>query len=282
MLIFDKKSYLKGNELGILFSDSNSVGKLHSHEFLEMCYIVSGTAKHIVNGVKRTLSAGSIIIIDYGVSHIVVGKSKDFYSVNILFLPEYIDASLFNCLSFKDVLRNSQINFIYYDDYYHFEDDENEIFPLIEKLVEEYNIERHGNMQYIRCLLIQTIILLMRKCESKAIEAKKSNKDFEMIVEYLRTHYAEHISLNELSRMFNHSTASIYQMFKKNLNIKYSDFLTDIRINAACNLLKETNHSIDEIAAAVGYKDTGTFRQIFKTKIGVTPKAYSKKFSEGL
>ena len=67
-------------------------------------------------------------------------------------------------------------------------------------------------------------------------------------------------------------------MFKKNLNIKYSDFLTDIRINAACNLLKETNHSIDEIAAAVGYKDTGTFRQIFKTKIGVTPKAYSKKF----
>ncbi len=279
MLVYDKKSYLQGNEFSVQFSDGESKGYLHSHEFLEMCYIVSGTAEHIVNGIKRPLSAGSIIIIDYGVSHIVIDKSKDFYSVNMLFMPEYIDDSLFNCLSFKDVLRNSQINFIYFDNYYHFRDDNGEILPLIEKLVEEYNNERHGNMQYIRCILIQTIILLMRKCESKAMQAKKSDKDFETIVEYLRTHYAEHISLNGLSRMFNHSTAAIYQMFQKNLNIKYADFLTDIRINAACNLLKETNHSIDEIAAAVGYKDTGSFRQIFKTKMGLTPKAYSKKFS---
>lgn len=279
MLVYDKKSYLQGNEFSVQFSDGESKGYLHSHEFLEMCYIVSGTAEHIVNGIKRPLSAGSIIIIDYGVSHIVIDKSKDFYSVNMLFMPEYIDDSLFNCLSFKDVLRNSQINFIYYDNYYHFRDDNGEILPLIEKLVEEYNNERHGNMQYIRCILIQTIILLMRKCESKAMQAKKSDKDFETIVEYLRTHYAEHISLNGLSRMFNHSTAAIYQMFQKNLNIKYADFLTDIRINAACNLLRETSDSIDEIAAAVGYKDTGSFRQIFKTKMGLTPKAYSKKFS---
>ena len=69
-------------------------------------------------------------------------------------------------------------------------------------------------------------------------------------------------------------------MFQKNLNIKYADFLTDIRIHAACNLLKETKNPIDEIASAVGYKDTGSFRQIFKTKMGITPKAYSKKFSE--
>ncbi|MBE6762392.1 MAG: helix-turn-helix domain-containing protein [Ruminococcaceae bacterium] len=279
MLVYDKKSYLQGNEFSVQFSDGESKGVLHSHEFLEMCYIVSGTAEHIVNGIKRPLSAGSIIIIDYGVSHIVIDKSKDFYSVNMLFMPEYIDDSLFNCLSFKDVLRNSQINFIYYDNYYHFRDDNGEILPLIEKLVEEYNNERHGNMQYIRCILIQTIILLMRKCESKAMQAKKSDKDFETIVEYLRTHYAEHISLNGLSRMFNHSTAAIYQMFQKNLNIKYADFLTDIRINAACNLLRETSDSIDEIAAAVGYKDTGSFRQVFKNKIGLTPKAYSKKFS---
>jgi len=280
MLIFDKKSYLKGNELGIYFSDSNSIGKLHSHEFLEMSYITEGSADHITNGNRRTISKGSIIIIDYGANHIVTNKSKDFKSVNILFLPEYIDDNLFNCLSFKDVLRNSQINFIYYDDYYYFKDDDGEILPLVEKMVQEYGSDKHGNMQYIRCILIQIIILLMRKCEGKAAQVKTADKDFEKIVEYLRAHYAEHISLEQLSHKFSRSTASIYQMFQKNLNIKYADFLADIRINAACNLLKSSNQPIDNIASAVGYRDTGSFRQVFKEKTGLTPKAYSKKFAE--
>ena len=277
MLIYDKKSYLQENNFALSFSDANGKGFLHSHEFLEMGYILKGSATNITNGNKQRLTEGSMIIIDYDTNHIVVDKSKDFYSVNMLFMPEYIDPSLFNCLSFKDVLRNSQINFIYYDDYYHFKDDEGDILPLIHKIINEYNSNKHASEQYIRCLLIETFILLMRKSEAKALQAKKSDKNFEQIVEYLRTHYAEHISLKDLSLKFNYSTATIYQMFQKNLNIKYADFLADIRINAACNLLKESNLTIDEIAYAVGYKDTGSFRKIFKSKIGVSPKSYSKK-----
>ena len=278
MLIYDRQSYLQGNEFRLLFSDSDSKGFLHSHEFLEMCYVVSGTGLHVVNGIKRNLVAGSIIIIDYGASHIVLDKSKDFYSINILFLPEYIDNSLLNCKSFRDVLRNSQIDFIYYDNYYHFTDDDGQVKPLVNKIVEEYNNKLHGNMQYIRCLLIQTIILLMRKCQAKAMQTKKSDRDFEKIVEYLRLHYAEHITLDMLSRMFNRSVTSIYQMFQNNLNVKYADFLTDLRISAAINMMSRTNDTIDQIAAAVGYKDTGSFRKAFKDKTGSTPKSYSIKF----
>lgn len=280
MLIYDRKSYLQSDQFRLLFSDGDSKGILHRHEFLEMCYIVSGTAMHIVNGMKRSLTAGSIIIIDYGVNHIVINKSKDFYSVNLLFMPEYIDDSLLNCLSFKDVLRSSQIDFIYNDTYYHFKDDDGAVLPLVEKMAEEYYNDRHGNKQYIRCLLIQIIILLMRKCKTQAIQAKKSDKEFEKIVEYLRAHYAEHITLSMLSQMFNHSTSAIYQMFQNYLHVKYADFLADIRINAACNLLRETNNRIDDIAAAVGYKDTGSFRKVFKEKMGITPKAYNTKFME--
>ena len=277
MLVYDRKTYLQGNNFTLSFSNTDSKGMLHSHEFLEMSYILKGSATNITNGNKQRLTEGSVIITDYGVNHIVVDKSKDFYSVSMLFMPEYIDPSLFNCLSFKDVLRNSQINFIYYDDYYHFKDDEGDILPLMHKIINEYKSNKHASEQYIRCLLIETFILLMRKSEAKALQAKKSDKKFEQIVEYLRTHYAEHISLKDLSLKFNYSTATIYQMFKKNLNIKYADFLADIRINAACNMLREGNLAIDEIADAVGYKDTGSFRKVFKKKMGVSPKSYSTK-----
>lgn len=277
-MILDKKSYLQENGFSIRCSDASSIGKLHSHEFLEISYIASGSATHIANGQTSQLTAGSIIIIDYGVAHIVLDKSPDFSAVNILFLPEYIDAALFNCLSFKEVLRNAQISFIYYDDYYLFSDDEQTVFPLVEKLIEEYQTNRHGSAQYMRCLLIQMIILLMRKCETKAIEQKRSDQEFDRIVDHIREHFAEPLSLKLLSRRFNRSPATIYQMFQKNLNTKYADFLSDIRINAACNLLRQSDRSIDDIAAAVGYRDVGSFRHVFKTKMGITPKAYATKF----
>lgn len=279
MIVYQKDEFLKDRDFTIAFSDYQSTGVLHSHDFLEMAYIVSGSATHITNDKESELTQGSIIIIDYGANHITTKKSKDFFAVNIIFSPEYIDKSLFNCRSFKEVLRNAQINFVYHNDYYLFQDEDGKMFPLFEKLVEEYHTDMHGNMQYIRCLLIQILILLMRKSENKAVKKATANKNFEQIVDYVSKHYSEHLSLERLSLLFNHSPTSIYQMFQKNLNTKYADYLSDIRINAACNLLCEGNKTIEEISIAVGYKDIGSFRENFKSKMGITPKKYALEFS---
>ena len=276
MSVYDKKSYLKEENFSICFSDKDSFVEPHSHEFFEMSYILSGSAVHVIGDKKQNLKRGNIIIVDYGTSHNVVKKSKDFRSVNLLFLPEFIDKNLFNCRSFKEVLKNSQINFIYYDDYYLFEDEKKEILRHFESMIREFENENHGSREYIRCLVIMVIILLMRKCEM-AVEQKGFDKDFEEITAYVKQHFCEEITLEKLAKKFNRSPASIHQLFPKNLNTKYADFLADTRVSAACEMLKNTAKTIDEIAAAVGYKDTASFRKIFKERMGITPKSYSIK-----
>lgn len=278
MFIYDKKSLLKDENFALSFSQSDKKVGLHSHDFLEMSYILSGCATHKIGDKKQALKKGNIIIVDYGTSHKVEEKSADFTSVNVLFLPEFIDKNLFNCRSFKEVLKTSQINFIYYDDYYLFSDDEGDILPLFDSMIKEFAAQKNGSREYIRCLVIMVIIKLMRKCEMAA-ELRKTDKDFEMITQYIKQHLGEEITLTKLAKNFNRSAASIHQLFPKNLNIKYADFLADVRVAAACKMLKNSDKQIDEIAAAVGYKDAGSFRKIFKEKTGLTPKAYAKKLT---
>jgi transcriptional regulator GlxA family with amidase domain len=53
-----------------------------------------------------------------------------------------------------------------------------------------------------------------------------------------------------------------------------SDYVINLRINVACDLLKSSDMSIKEIAASVGYDNAHFFSKLFKKKTGVSPKAY--------
>lgn len=68
--------------------------------------------------------------------------------------------------------------------------------------------------------------------------------------------------------LFDHFYIDIYS--QQNI----SDVITDIRIETACNLLKNTNLSLKEISAKVGYSNQYYFSSCFKKKTGQTPSSY--------
>ena len=71
----------------------------HAHTCIEMAYVLSGTAMHAIylkdgTVIKEPLTMGNYYIIDYNASHILYDVSKDFFLVNFLFQPSFIDDSL--------------------------------------------------------------------------------------------------------------------------------------------------------------------------------------------
>ena len=70
------------------------------------------------------------------------------------------------------------------------------------------------------------------------------------------------------------SPAHLSALFKKQRQQNISDVITDIRIETACNLLKNTNLSLKEISAKVGYSNQYYFSSCFKKKTGQTPSSY--------
>lgn len=94
-------------------------------------------------------------------------------------------------------------------------------------------------------------------------------------INYIHQHYQDNtLCLNEIANNVHISPAHLSALFKKQRQQNISDVITDIRIETACNLLKNTNLSLKEISAKVGYSNQYYFSSCFKKKTGQTPSSY--------
>ncbi len=68
-------------------------------------------------------------------------------------------------------------------------------------------------------------------------------------------------------------------MFKNEVGISFSDYLTEYRMDRAKELLKNQQFKIKDINEMVGYSDSKSFSKIFKKVVGLTPQEYRKLYS---
>jgi AraC-like DNA-binding protein len=95
----------------------------------------------------------------------------------------------------------------------------------------------------------------------------------EKVVTYLRTYYMEALSLDSCAERFGTSPYTLSRAFKQVTGINFIDYLTQIRIDQAKSLLRESELKINDIADQVGYRHT-YFNRIFKKYEGITPSHY--------
>jgi len=90
-------------------------------------------------------------------------------------------------------------------------------------------------------------------------------------ISYIDQHFKQAISLDNVAAHVFLSPTYFSVLFKKETGIKYIDYLTSVRINAAKQLLKNKNFSVSQICELVGYKDPKQFRKQFAKSEGVSP-----------
>lgn len=100
------------------------------------------------------------------------------------------------------------------------------------------------------------------------------DEDITQIQIWLQDNYYREILFPTLAQRFGMSTRTFNRRFKSALGQTPLDYLQEVRINTARDLLKTSNLSISEIADRIGYQDTGYFTSLFKKKLSITPNAY--------
>lgn len=119
--------------------------------------------------------------------------------------------------------------------------------------------------------------IALKLCDIFATKTEKHNL-IDTIVAYIRDNYNDPtLCLNKISDEFKISESYFSHLFKENMNINFSVYLEDIRLNEAARLIQEGGSNLSEIAFAVGYNNQTSFRRAFKKKFGVTPSAMSGK-----
>ncbi|WNR45750.1 AraC family transcriptional regulator [Paenibacillus roseipurpureus] len=99
----------------------------------------------------------------------------------------------------------------------------------------------------------------------------------QQVVEFIHKNYQHDISLEQCAELCGLSTQYLSKLFKNTMETSFIDYLTDVRINRAKQLLRETDLSVQEIAAQIGYLPQNFFR-VFKKWEQMTPGQYREDY----
>ncbi len=116
---------------------------------------------------------------------------------------------------------------------------------------------------------LHAISALLRKLNKKT--------PIQEIIDYVDANYTEPMSLKSLSYQFSISQAYLGQIFKKELGIKFNDYINTKRVDEAKKLLLCKNRTISKVALSLGYADPAYFYKIFKKQTGLSASEFVKQ-----
>ena len=107
-------------------------------------------------------------------------------------------------------------------------------------------------------------------------EEQKKEK-FESILDYINHNYTSNdMSIRKVADIFFYSEKYLSSLFKKKTEMKFSQYLNNLRIQRAINLLKNGETNISLISSKCGFTDPFYFSKVFKKNTGKTPREYIK------
>ncbi len=146
-------------------------------------------------------------------------------------------------------------------------------------IYEEFKIRLFlcGNVEQ----LFESLGLLIRTQIDFIVQGKKQadNRPIRIAKEYIQRNYMNPIGLEEISEMLGFNLSYFSVLFKKETGKNFLEYLTEVRISNAKELLRETNLNIAEICNRVGYLDQKHFIATFKKYAGIKPGEFRKLYS---
>lgn len=249
-------------------------GFTHQHKYFEFVYVLRGTAIRKMSDAAVPVSAGDYYVANPRTAH-GYEEIKDLEVINCLFFPEYIDRALMDCPSVSSLLSNRVLRFgvpvdiPITDRALH--DADGSVLRIIKKMEREYEDGRTGYKEMLRCYLTQVLVHATRACETRV-----PHKAVTKVMEYLKIHYQEPLSLDTLSQLVGYTPQYLSSLFSDEVGMSIQLFLQRMRIEEACRLLATTHLSTAEVAEAVGYQDTRHFSKIFRKYQSVSPREFRK------
>lgn len=108
------------------------------------------------------------------------------------------------------------------------------------------------------------------------IDVGKLSRGVASAVVYVRKHYRESISLEQISQEVHLNSEYLSRIFKEEVGCTYSSFLSETRLKKAAYLLSHTSERIQKIAEQVGYPNVSYFSTTFKKRYGINPYEYRR------
>ncbi len=117
--------------------------------------------------------------------------------------------------------------------------------------------------------------LLLRHTVPAEAPEQRVTTDFVRCVDYVQAHYTEPLTADGIARACGFSRRSIFRMFRQHMGVPLWEYVTFLRVQAACALLEQRQLPITQVAAQVGLSDSQFYR-VFQQVTGLTPRDWQR------
>ncbi|MFC5451192.1 AraC family transcriptional regulator [Paenibacillus aestuarii] len=263
---------------------------LHTHDFVELVYVVEGCAVHEMSGMTYELRSGDIFILEPNIYHSYKGAmNKETIVYNVLFKLELLHKEL-NALceipSFLDFFYIAPFlrkNATFYPHLTLSGLHQTLFENHLETLYREEKERQTGYHLVIKTRFIECMVQLSRFYAAHRnphpTPAYTDEQWIASVVSLIEQHYNKPFSLDQLSRLCGMSIPSFTAKFKAYTKKTFVEYKHDIQIKEACKMMETTSEKIADIAYEVGFEDLSFFYRVFRKKMGIPPLKYrlSKK-----
>lgn len=249
----------------------NGFGKteITNHARLDIIYMLSGSA-----GIKTAYRTYKLDATHYCVMN-VMELHHITYSENAQALQFSISAGLLS-----KPLRH--VDFCSSDDLVSAEED-SRIRACIARAFQLYYRDAEGNRFGIYSQLYAIIDLLYRCHSAPELTVAAGREKIRLMEEmlcYIQENSGQNLQLGDLARKFYLSTGHVSRIFQRSLHTTFTNYLREVRLNNAYDLLVNTGQSVTEIAVNCGFGSTNRLIEVFTKKYGETPGKFRKRSQE--
>ena len=244
-----------------------------------MIYLTRGKMCIVEDGVEYILEADTLLFLKKGVHHWGVKECEidtawyyfhfdgDKYKEETLFSPE--EYPLINSMENLDLISKKYLELPKFLKL----QPGNQVELEIQKLVELFHSSNPMKQVKLNAELMMVFITCFEAAHLRN-KYPKTNSQTMKILHYLEEHYREPFSMEELSHEVGFSYKYAAEIFKKQTGEQVKNYYNILKINKAKRLLCESDLSIAQISDYLGFGDQFYFSNVFKKKMGISPRMY--------
>lgn len=239
----------------------------HWHEHIELHYVLEG--KPMLQLGQREIPAreGNLVIANSNELHTGYCDGSHIRVLVIIFdmqdfSKEFADRNLI----FRSLIEQDEV-----------------IDKIMSVVYEEYRAQKIGYQLICKGELLKLIARLGREYAAEALTERESDnrrrrlERLNIVLDYIQHNYTKQISNKELADIIHLSEDRFNHLFKESMGMPSLQYMNEIRMKKAMNLLKKKEGTVVEIADSVGFTDYNHFGRQFRRYYGCTPSEILKK-----
>ena len=263
----------KQSEVNMLFLSYVNGREPHEHKFYELEVTLLGSGTQVINGTSYPMRRGEMHIIRPGDVHSfdTDGSLKTFM---VQFSPKHVSAEMFTELG-----REGRPLVAYLGN------DECDAFENICNSLEIFKAGNGTTSSDTVCRFVDLMLSIFYDSLNSSKRIRSGSNDYkdqiQQILDWMQMHYRTGIAADDIAKQFHFNTAYLRRLFKERVGVSIMQYLKELRLEYAKNLLVMTNLKISEVCDRSGYGSMPTFISDFKKKYHHAPLAFREKAADG-